>query len=103
MFTKLILESNHTAVLGGLVTERASYEDNGIPILKDIPLINYLFKQRTDEINKEHLLIFMTPKIIRRNRQPAEALQQMLKLREEEEQRSFEDAKKKSAQEPEKK
>jgi type II secretory pathway component GspD/PulD (secretin) len=41
-----VLESGHTAVLGGLVVERATYEDNGIPVLKDIPLINYLFKQR---------------------------------------------------------
>ena len=46
LVTKLVLESGHTAVLGGLVVERATYEDNGIPVLKDIPLINYLFKQR---------------------------------------------------------
>ncbi|MBV8880219.1 MAG: hypothetical protein JO332_09665 [Planctomycetaceae bacterium] len=104
LVTKLVLESGHTAVLGGLVNERASYEDNGIPVLKDIPLINYLFKQRTDEVNKEHLLIFMTPKIIRRGRGPAEALQQLLKLREEEEQRSFDEARKKATpSEPEKK
>jgi len=86
------------------VTERSSYEDNGIPILKDIPLINYLFKQRTDEINKEHLLIFMTPRIIRKGRGPAEGLQQLLKLREEEEQRQYEESKKnRSAQDAEKK
>jgi len=104
MVTKLVLESGHTAVLGGLVTERSSYEDNGIPILKDIPLINYLFKQRTDEINKEHLLIFMTPRIIRKGRGPAESLQQLLKLREEEEQRQYEESKKnRSAQDAEKK
>jgi len=102
--TKLVLESGHTAVLGGLVVERANYLDNGIPVLKDIPLINYLFKQRTDEINKEHLLIFMTPKIIRRGRGPAESLRDLLKLREEEEQRAFEEAKKKGLPpEPEKK
>jgi len=102
--TKLVLESGHTAVLGGLVVERATYEDNGIPVLKDIPLINYLFKQRTDEINKEHLLIFMTPKIIRRGRGAAESLRDLLKLREEEEQRAFDESKKKGVPaEPEKK
>jgi type IV pilus assembly protein PilQ len=104
MVTKLVLESGHTAVLGGLVTERSSYEDNGIPILKDIPLINYLFKQRTDEINKEHLLIFMTPRIIRKGRGPADSLNQLLKLREEEEQRQYEESKKnRAAQDAEKK
>lgn len=101
LVTRLVLESGHTAVLGGLVVERASYEDNGIPVLKDIPLINYLFKQRTDEINKEHLLIFMTPRIIRRGRGPAEGLQQLLKLREEEEQRQFEESTKRKAAQPE--
>jgi type IV pilus assembly protein PilQ len=103
LFTKLVLESGHTAVLGGLVVERATYEDNGIPVLKDIPLINYLFKQRVDEINKEHLLIFLTPRIVRRGRGPAESLQQLLRLREEEEQRAFEEGSKKGPAEPEKK
>jgi type II secretory pathway component GspD/PulD (secretin) len=102
--TKLVLESGHTAILGGLVVERSSFEDNGIPVLKDIPLINYLFKQRTDQINKEHLLIFMTPKIIRRGRGPADSLRDLLKLREEEEQRAYEESKKKVLPlEPEKK
>ena len=50
---------------GGLVQERSTYEDSGVPILKDIPIINYLFKQRNDEINKDHLLIFITPRIVR--------------------------------------
>jgi len=103
MVTKLVLESGHTAVLGGLVTERTSYEDNGIPVLKDIPLINYLFKQRTDEVNKEHLLIFLTPRIVRKGRGPAETLQQLLKLREEEEQRQYEESKKNRAAQDDKK
>ena len=103
LFTKLVLESGHTAVLGGLVVERSTYEDNGIPVLKDIPLISYLFKQRVDEINKEHLLIFMTPRIIRAGRGPAESLQQLLKMREEEELREFDEKRKKAAAEAEKK
>jgi len=98
LFTRLVLESGHTAVLGGLVVERATYEDNGLPVLKDIPLISYLFKQRVDEINKDHLLIFMTPRIIRRGRGPAESLQQLLKMREEEELREFEEKRKKAAE-----
>jgi type II secretory pathway component GspD/PulD (secretin) len=103
LFTKLVLESGHTAVLGGLVVERSTYEDNGIPVLKDIPLISYLFKQRVDEINKDHLLIFMTPRIIRRGRGPAESLQQLLKMREEEELREFDEKRKKASAESEKK
>jgi type II secretory pathway component GspD/PulD (secretin) len=103
LFTRLVLESGHTAVLGGLVTERATYEDNGIPVLKDIPLINYLFKQRVDEINKEHLLIFVTPRLVRRGRGTADALQQLLKMREDEELREFQEKSRRIQAEPEKK
>jgi len=46
----------------------------------------------------------MTPKIIRRGRGPADSLRDLLKLREEEEQRAYEESKKKSTPaEPEKK
>jgi type IV pilus assembly protein PilQ len=97
LVTKLILESGRTAVLGGLVVERSNYRDEGVPILKDMPLVSYLFKDRQDEINKEHLLIFITPRIIRRGRLPAESLQQLLKMREDQEQREFQENKKKRA------
>jgi type IV pilus assembly protein PilQ len=94
LVTKLILESGRTAVLGGLVVERSNYKDEGVPILKDLPLVSYLFKDRQDEINKEHLLIFITPRIIRRGRLPADSLQQLLKMREDQEQREFQENKK---------
>lgn len=103
LYTKLVLESGRTAVLGGLVVDRASFNDQGIPVLKDIPLINYLFKQRTDDVTKQNLLIFITPRIIRRGHAASESLQQLLKLREEEEQREFEESQKRAAQESEKK
>jgi general secretion pathway protein D len=90
LLTKLLLESGRTAVLGGLVVERSNYLDTGIPILKDIPLVNYLFKQRSDTIRKEHLLIFITPRIVRGGNGPSEQLKEMLRQREETERREFE-------------
>jgi type IV pilus assembly protein PilQ len=100
MVTKLIVESGRTAVLGGLVVERASYQDNGIPVLKDLPIISYLFKQREDQVNKDHLLIFITPRIVRSGTGSSDGLKKMLKMREEEEMREIQDKMKK---EPEKK
>lgn len=100
--SRLVVESGRTAVLGGLVVERTTYEDKGVPILKDIPLINYLFKRRSDDVTKEHLLIFLTPRIVRRGRGASESLQQLLKLREEQERREFEESRKKEAAQPQK-
>lgn len=88
--TKMILESGRTAVLGGLVVDRSKYMDSGIPILKDIPLVNYLFKMREDTIRREHLLIFITPRIVRSGNGPSEMLREMLRQREESERSEFE-------------
>lgn len=90
MVTKLILESGRTAVLGGLVVENTAFEDTGIPVLKDLPIVSYLFKQRNDTVRREHLLVFVTPRIVRRGNLPSEALQQALRAREEAEQREYE-------------
>jgi type II secretory pathway component GspD/PulD (secretin) len=98
LVTQLIVESGRTAVLGGLVVERSTYEDNGIPVLKDLPLVNYLFKQRQDEINKDHLLIFITPRIVPKGTGSSDALRKMLKAREEEELRELQEKMKKGSE-----
>lgn len=97
--TKIILESGRTAVLGGLVVERSTYEDKGIPILKDIPLISYLFKQRNDTVRKEHLLIFITPRLVHAGRGSAEALEAKARARDEEIRRELEEFKRQRARE----
>jgi type II secretory pathway component GspD/PulD (secretin) len=102
LVSRLVVESGRTAVLGGLVVERTTYQDQGVPVLKDIPLINYLFKRRTDDVSKEHLLIFLTPRIVRKGRSSSESLQEILKLREQQERREFEEARKREAAQPQK-
>jgi len=97
--TKIVLESGRTAVLGGLVTERSSFEDKGIPLLMDIPLISYLFKQRNDTIRKEHLLIFITPRIVRAGRGSAETLEAQTRLREERIRRELDEFKRQKSRE----
>ena len=89
LITKLIIESGRTVVLGGLVIERVALEDTGIPILKDLPLVNYFFKQRSDSIRKEHLLIFITPRIIPSGNGASENFSRLIELSEQMEQRDF--------------
>lgn len=90
LLTKLIVDSGRTAVLGGLVVERSSFQDEGVPVLKDLPLVNYLFKSRSDDVTKENLLIFITPRIVRSGRGLSDSFQQLLKVREDMERREFE-------------
>lgn len=63
--SRMLLESGRTAVLGGMVIDRATLEDKKVPVLGDLPIIGYFFKQSNDTSKKEHLLIFVTPRIVR--------------------------------------
>ncbi|WP_100266563.1 type IV pilus secretin family protein [Mariprofundus ferrinatatus] len=62
--TKLLVNNGETVVLGGIYTQTESEQVNGVPLLKDIPLLGYLFKNKTITDNRNELLIFITPTII---------------------------------------
>ncbi|MBI4246333.1 MAG: type II secretion system secretin GspD [Candidatus Rokubacteria bacterium] len=62
--TSVVLLNNQTLVLGGLIRERRSVEDRGIPFLKDIPLIGLAFGAKAQTVNKTELLILITPRVI---------------------------------------
>jgi type IV pilus assembly protein PilQ len=64
LVTHMILDSGETAVLGGLLTDRESEQINKIPVLGDIPIVGWLFKNKAKTLSKEHLIIFITPRVI---------------------------------------
>ena len=63
--TQVLVNDGQTVVLGGIMeTERRTAETK-VPLLGDLPILGYLFKTRTRTNNKDELLIFVTPKILR--------------------------------------
>lgn len=62
--TSVVLLNNQTLVLGGLITDRRSFEKRGIPILNKIPFLGYLFGFEERESNKRELLILITPRVV---------------------------------------
>ncbi len=62
--SKMIIPDGNTGVLAGFVKNTNSKSGNKIPLLGDIPLLGWLFKNRHSENKKEVLLIFITPTII---------------------------------------
>ena len=58
------LKDNQTLVLGGLITNDNTFQVNGVPVLKEIPLIKYLFSSREKITNKKELVFVITPHII---------------------------------------
>jgi general secretion pathway protein D len=64
MLSIVKLKDNDTLVLGGLITNDSSLKVNGVPILKEIPLINFLFSSKEKVTNKKELVFVITPHII---------------------------------------
>ncbi len=61
--TEVSVESGMTVVIGGLIKDKMVDSENGIPLLKDIPLLGWLFKNKKKSKDKTELLIFITPEL----------------------------------------
>jgi general secretion pathway protein D len=62
--TSVVLLNNQTLVLGGLIQDKLTTTDRGIPLLKDMPMFGYLFKFTERLIEKTELLLLITPRVI---------------------------------------
>ena len=63
--TQVLVDNGETIVLGGIFQHRTNVDETKVPLLGDIPLIGWLFRNTSRENSKEELLIFVTPKIIK--------------------------------------
>ena len=63
--TKVIVRSGQTAVIGGIFQADSVETISGIPFFKDIPIFGYLFKGQQKSKNKNELVIFVTPRILK--------------------------------------
>jgi len=61
----VLVNDGQTVVLGGILETERREGERKVPFLGDIPLFGYLFKTTTKTNNKDELLIFVTPKILR--------------------------------------
>lgn len=63
--TNVLVDNGATISIGGLYKTSSQRQENGIPILKDIPIIGWLFKSKYNPlVIKDELMIFITPRII---------------------------------------
>jgi general secretion pathway protein D len=68
--TTVLVQDNHTIVIGGLIDDSRSENETKVPGLGDIPLLGWLFKTQSKGDQKTNLYIFLTPRVIK---SPAEA------------------------------
>jgi general secretion pathway protein D len=64
MLSVVRLKDNQTLVLGGLITNDKSLQVNGVPVLKEIPLVKYLFSSKDEVTSRRELVFVITPHII---------------------------------------
>ncbi len=60
----LQVDSGYTLAVGGLEKTADSKNTGGIPLLKDIPAVGYLFKNKNRSRDRSNLIIFITPYLI---------------------------------------
>ncbi len=65
LVTHMILRDNQTAVIGGLLEDRDVERVDKIPLLGDLPLAGLIFQGKSTTTVKDHLLITITPRILR--------------------------------------
>lgn len=63
--TQVLVDNGATVVIGGIYSYIQSENHSGIPFLKDIPLVGWLFRTAYNPASiKKELIIFLTPRII---------------------------------------
>jgi type IV pilus assembly protein PilQ len=62
--TQVLVENGGTVVLGGIYQQDTKNITNKIPLLGDLPILGYLFRENERSDSKTELLIFITPRIL---------------------------------------
>jgi len=63
--TNVLVEDGGVVVIGGLIQHKNDRQESRVPFLGSIPLIGLAFKTRLNNAEKDNLMIFLRPKIMR--------------------------------------
>jgi type IV pilus assembly protein PilQ len=63
--TEVLVENGGTVVIGGIYTQDERTTVNKVPVLGDLPYLGFLFKNTLKQDNRNELLIFVTPRILK--------------------------------------
>ena len=62
--TQVLVENGGTVVIGGIYEQFERNRVNKVPLLGDIPILGYLFKNTTKTNDRTELLVFLTPRVV---------------------------------------
>jgi general secretion pathway protein D len=62
--SRVVVQDGQTVGLAGLISDNDSEENEGIPLLKDIPVLGNLFSSQTNSRTRTELVVLITPHVI---------------------------------------
>jgi type IV pilus assembly protein PilQ len=63
-YTELLVDDGDTIVIGGIRKTRKDLNEKGLPYLRKIPVLGWLFKLDAKDDSTDELLIFITPRVV---------------------------------------
>jgi type IV pilus assembly protein PilQ len=64
--TSVLVADGDTTVIGGVFASETAFSQDRVPGFSKIPLLGYLFKNSSDTLTRNELLVFITPHIVTR-------------------------------------
>ncbi|MFO1027174.1 MAG: type II secretion system secretin GspD [Acetobacteraceae bacterium] len=71
--SSLAIHDGQTIVLAGLIQENRLSGTSGLPYLKDLPVVGFLFGVKSEQVKRTELIVLVTPHVIR-NREDVNAV-----------------------------
>lgn len=62
--TQVLLDNGETVVIGGIYEQDKRDTVTKVPFFGDLPLVGWMFRNKSEQDNKTELLIFLTPRIL---------------------------------------
>ncbi|MDC3342805.1 type II secretion system secretin GspD [Pseudomonadales bacterium] len=63
--TTILVEDEEVIILGGLIRDKETQAESRVPVLGSIPGLGALFRSRTKSIEKQNLLVFLRPTVLK--------------------------------------
>lgn len=63
--TQVLVDNGGTVVIGGIYQQTLTNNVNKIPLLGDLPVLGGLFRNKSEVDNKNELLVFITPRVLK--------------------------------------
>jgi type IV pilus assembly protein PilQ len=59
----VLVRDGETIVVGGILKDTSSTSEAGVPWIKDVPVLGWLFKNNTWRKEFEEMMVFITPRL----------------------------------------